>query len=74
MEFISNQNSHQLSPNLIFQMVSGFFKDELPKYYVIAFLSHIIHQYGKETNCRLLKIYYSLPDKNLTVIISVNGF
>lgn len=50
--------------------VFDFFRDDFPKDCNIAFLSHIVHQYGKETNTRLLKkIYDSLPS-NSAIIIS----
>lgn len=51
--------------------VLDFFKDQIPTGYDVAFLSHIIHQYGKETNVELLKrIFDSLPSNHGAVIIS----
>jgi 3-hydroxy-5-methyl-1-naphthoate 3-O-methyltransferase len=51
--------------------VFDFFKDEFPKDCDVAFLSHIIHQYSKDTNIALLKrIRNSLPNDNSAIIIS----
>jgi hypothetical protein len=51
--------------------VFNYFKDEFPKECDVAFLSHIMHLYGKDTNIALLKrIYNSLPNENGTIIIS----
>jgi hypothetical protein len=51
--------------------VFDFFKDEFPKECDVAFLSHIIHQYSKDTNIKLLKrIYNILPTDNSAIITS----
>jgi SAM-dependent methyltransferase len=46
-----------------------FFKEDIPKGYDIAFLSHILHDYNEEKGTALLKkIYNSLADDGVVVI------
>jgi 3-hydroxy-5-methyl-1-naphthoate 3-O-methyltransferase len=46
-----------------------FFNDQMPKDCDVAFLSHVIHIFDRETNITLLKkIHDSLPEKGMIII------
>jgi 3-hydroxy-5-methyl-1-naphthoate 3-O-methyltransferase len=50
-------------------MEFDFFNDQMPKDCDVAFLSHVIHIFDRDTNIALLKkIHDSLPEKGMIII------